>query len=123
MSQAAPGGSPRSASAVKTSSGRHAATTKTDLGRGSVGLVAVTAAGRAAAADLAAAWPEETRTYTEPAADALPRAIADCDAVVAFLATGVTVRLLAPYIGDKASDPGVVCVDETRRFEIGRAHV
>ena len=83
-----------------------------------IGLVAVTAAGRAAAAQLAAAWPGETRTFEGPAAAALPAAFAACDGLVCFLATGATVRLLAPHLGDKHADPGVVCVDESRRFAV-----
>lgn len=82
------------------------------------GLVAVTAAGRAAAGQLTAAWPGETRTYGGSAGDALPRAFAECHAVVAFLATGAAVRVLAPYLSGKAADPGVVCVDEERRFAV-----
>jgi cobalt-precorrin 5A hydrolase/precorrin-3B C17-methyltransferase len=37
---------------------------------------------------------------------------------VCFLATGAVVRLVAPLLGDKASDPGVVCVDEGGRFAV-----
>lgn len=83
-----------------------------------VGLVAVTAAGRVAAGELSAAWPGRTRTYEGSAADALPRAFAECDAVVAFLATGAAVRVLAPRLRGKDADPGVVCVDEGRRFAV-----
>ena len=83
-----------------------------------IGLIAVTAAGRTAAARLAAAWPGETRSYDGPAATALPRACHDCDAVVAFLAVGATVRLLAPLLASKHHDPGVVCVDEALRFAV-----
>jgi cobalt-precorrin 5A hydrolase/precorrin-3B C17-methyltransferase len=83
-----------------------------------IGLVAVTAAGRGAAARLAAAWPDEIRTYDGPAATALPAAFKDTDAVVAFLAVGATVRLLAPLLGSKHADPGVVCVDEALRFAV-----
>ena len=83
-----------------------------------IGLVAVTAAGRAAAARLAAAWPDETRPYDGPAATALPQAFGAADAVVVFLAVGATVRLLAPLLRDKHRDPGVVCVDEALRFAV-----
>nr|WP_196790950.1 precorrin-3B C(17)-methyltransferase [Motilibacter aurantiacus] len=81
-------------------------------------MVAVTAAGRAAAAQLAAAWPEEARRYDGAAAEALARAWRECDGIVAFLAVGATVRLVAPLLQDKASDPGVVCVDESRRHAV-----
>ncbi|MHB1803214.1 MAG: cobalamin biosynthesis protein, partial [Actinomycetes bacterium] len=83
-----------------------------------VGLVAVTAAGGTGAARLATAWPGRTRTYPPPVGEALARAFAECDAVVAFLATGATVRLIAPLLAGKLRDPGVVCVDEAHRYAV-----
>jgi cobalt-precorrin 5A hydrolase / precorrin-3B C17-methyltransferase len=83
-----------------------------------IGLIAVTAAGQAASARLAGAWPGETRTYPGPAAAALPRAWAECDGLVCFLATGATIRLLAPLLASKHTDPAVVCVDEASRHAI-----
>jgi cobalt-precorrin 5A hydrolase / precorrin-3B C17-methyltransferase len=83
-----------------------------------IGLVAVTAAGRAAATRLAAAWPGETQAYDGPAGTALPEAFGANGAVVVFLAVGATVRLLAPLLGSKHDDPGVVCVDEALRFAV-----
>ncbi|RKS73787.1 cobalt-precorrin 5A hydrolase/precorrin-3B C17-methyltransferase [Motilibacter peucedani] len=83
-----------------------------------IGLVAVTAAGRAAAAELAAAWPDETRTYDTPAREALAAAWGECESVVAFLAVGAAVRLVAPLLGAKDEDPGLVCVDEGRRWAV-----
>ena len=83
-----------------------------------IGLVAVTAAGRTAAGRLAAAWPDETRVYEGPASAAVPRAWSECDALVCFLATGATVRLVAPLLADKHTDPAVVCVDEAARYAI-----
>ena len=82
-----------------------------------IGLVSVTAAGRAAAERLEQAWPD-ARRYDGPAAAALPRAYTECDAVVCFLAVGATVRLLAPLLQGKHEDPGVVCVDEALRFAV-----
>jgi cobalt-precorrin 5A hydrolase/precorrin-3B C17-methyltransferase len=82
-----------------------------------IGVVAVTQAGRAAAARLAGAWPD-ARRYDGPAAAALPRAFAECDAIVCFLAVGATVRLIAPLLRGKGDDPGVVCVDEALRFAV-----
>ena len=81
-----------------------------------IGLVSVTKAGHAAAGRLAA-WPD-TRTYDGPAAEALPRAFHECDAVVCFLAVGATVRLIAPLLTTKHDDPAVVCVDEALRFAV-----
>ena len=80
----------------------------------STALVTATRAGRAAAEHIARCWPD-TRHY--PLVD-LARAWRECDALVCFLAVGATVRLVAPLLSGKASDPGVVCVDEARRFAV-----
>src|SRR5207244_9318029 len=79
------------------------------LGTQMIGLIAVTTAGQTAADRLAKAWPD-ARRYDGPAAAGLPRAFEECDAVVCFLAVGATVRLIAPLLTGKNSDPGVVCV-------------
>jgi cobalt-precorrin 5A hydrolase/precorrin-3B C17-methyltransferase len=79
-----------------------------------IGLVTTTAAGRAAAEELAEAL-GQTQTYS---VKEIATAWQECDGLVVFLATGATVRLLAPLLEDKATDPGVVCVDEARRFAI-----
>ena len=79
-----------------------------------IGLVTTTAAGRAAAARLAAVLPD-TQEYD---VRGIEDAFLECDAVVSFLATGATVRLLAPLLQDKAVDPGVVVVDEAQRFAV-----
>ncbi|MEU5121848.1 precorrin-3B C(17)-methyltransferase [Streptomyces asoensis] len=83
-----------------------------------IGLISATAAGAAARDRLAAAWPDRTRVYDGPVGDAVRRAFAECGQLVCFLATGAVVRLVAPLLGDKASDPGVVCVDEGGRFAV-----
>jgi cobalt-precorrin 5A hydrolase/precorrin-3B C17-methyltransferase len=79
-----------------------------------IGLVTTTAAGRAAASELSEAL-GATRLYDVREIAAAWR---ECDGLVVFLATGATVRLLAPLLQDKATDPGVVCVDESRRFAV-----
>ncbi|MFL6138130.1 MAG: precorrin-3B C(17)-methyltransferase [Frankiaceae bacterium] len=81
-----------------------------------IGLVAATAAGCRHAAHLAAAWPDAKR-YDGGAA-ALREAWAECDGVVAFLAVGAAVRLVAPLLADKRTDPGLVCVDEAARYAV-----
>ena len=83
-----------------------------------IGLIAVTAAGRAGAGRLAASWPGETRVYDGPAAQALPRAWAECAGLVCFLATGAVIRLAAPLLDSKHTDPAVVCVDEAGRYAV-----
>ncbi|MGV9810020.1 precorrin-3B C(17)-methyltransferase [Micromonospora chersina] len=83
-----------------------------------VGLVAATAAGRAHAHRLAAAWPDARLVEAESVADALRAAWRGHDAVVAFLATGAVVRILAPLLADKRTDPAVVVVDEAARHAV-----
>jgi cobalt-precorrin 5A hydrolase/precorrin-3B C17-methyltransferase len=82
-----------------------------------IGLISVTAAGNQAAARLEQAWPG-TRRYDAPAAEALPRAFRECDGIVCFLAVGATVRLIAPLLTSKHTDPAVVCVDEALRYAV-----
>ncbi|HEX4018081.1 MAG TPA: precorrin-3B C(17)-methyltransferase [Frankiaceae bacterium] len=79
-----------------------------------IGLVTATAAGRTSASALEASW-GDARSY--PVAD-LAIAWGECDALVCFLAIGATVRLIAPLLADKQTDPGVVCVDEAARFAV-----
>ncbi|MFB8774114.1 precorrin-3B C(17)-methyltransferase [Streptomyces broussonetiae] len=83
-----------------------------------IGLISATAAGAAARDRLAAAWPDRTRVYEGAVPDAVRAAYAECEQLVCFLATGAVVRLLAPLLADKRTDPGVVCVDEGGRFAV-----
>lgn len=83
-----------------------------------IGLVAATAAGRRHADTLATVWPHARLVEGETVADALRSAWAESDAVVAFLATGAVVRILAPLLTDKRSDPAVVVVDEAARHAV-----
>ncbi len=83
-----------------------------------IGLIAVTASGRAAADRLAQAWPGRTRLYRGPARQAVPRAWTQCDGLVCFLAVGATVRLIAPLLNSKWTDPAVVCVDESAKHAV-----
>ncbi|MFF2963439.1 precorrin-3B C(17)-methyltransferase [Streptomyces sp. NPDC057963] len=83
-----------------------------------IGLISATAAGTVARDRLAAAWPGRTAVYEGPVREAVQRAFAECEQLVCFLATGAVVRLLAPLLSDKSSDPGVVCVDEAGRHAV-----
>ena len=78
-----------------------------------IALFAVTAAGRRAADEVAAALGASRHELAD-----LARLWPELDAAVFFLATGATVRLVAPLLADKRADPGVVCVDEARRFAV-----
>jgi cobalt-precorrin 5A hydrolase/precorrin-3B C17-methyltransferase len=81
-----------------------------------IALFAVTAAGRRAAAEVAGPLDARLHDLAE-----LPGLWPDLDGAVFFLATGATVRLIAPLLADKRTDPGVVCVDEARRFAVALA--
>ncbi|MGX9886080.1 precorrin-3B C(17)-methyltransferase [Streptomyces sp. NPDC002276] len=83
-----------------------------------IGLISATAAGATARDRLAAAWPDRTRVYEGPVGDAVRAAFAECEQLVCFLATGAVVRLIAPLLDDKRTDPGVVCVDEGGRYAV-----
>ncbi|GGN67935.1 precorrin-3B C(17)-methyltransferase [Streptomyces albiflavescens] len=83
-----------------------------------IGLISATAAGAVARDRLATAWPTRTRVYDGSVGDAVRAAFAECEQVVCFLATGAVVRLVAPLLNDKTSDPGIVCVDEAGRFAV-----
>ena len=82
-----------------------------------IGLVAATANGRRNAAHLERAWPD-ARLYAERPKEALRLAWRECEGIVLFLAVGAAVRLVAPLLGDKRSDPGIVCVDDAGRFAV-----
>ena len=86
-----------------------------------IGLFAVTSAGRTAASHLAGLLGREAMVVDGPLRPALHRLWPRLDAAVFFLATGATVRLIAPLLRDKHTDPGVVCVDEARRFAVALA--
>jgi cobalt-precorrin 5A hydrolase / precorrin-3B C17-methyltransferase len=81
-----------------------------------IALFAVTAAGRATADALAGPLGGTRHELAD-----LPQLWPALDGAVFCLATGATVRLIAPLLGDKRADPGIVCVDEARRFAVALA--
>ena len=86
---------------------------------GSLGVVAVTRAGKRLAQRIADSRPTGATVIDRPtAADALRVGFTQYNAVVAVMAAGAVVRILAPLItaGDKSSDPAILVVDEAGRF-------
>jgi cobalt-precorrin 5A hydrolase / cobalt-factor III methyltransferase / precorrin-3B C17-methyltransferase len=87
-----------------------------------IALVAVTPKGRAAAQRLSAVLP--SAKVWEGAAGTAATALADAfgdaavEHVVAFLAVGAAVRLVAPLLYDKHQDPGLVCIDEDAHWAV-----
>jgi cobalt-precorrin 5A hydrolase/precorrin-3B C17-methyltransferase len=57
-------------------------------------------------------------TYKGSIADCLLQLWQESSQIIFVLAVGATVRLIAPLLKDKNSDPGIVVVDETGRFVI-----
>jgi len=53
-----------------------------------------------------------------PLAERVPELFGRCGQIVFFLAAGAVTRLIAPCLGSKESDPGVLAVDEAGRFVI-----
>jgi len=94
-------------------------------------IIAITSGGAALARSLhdqveeAELWlPEKFRQvdssnyYSERLADLLPRIFARVDGLVCIMATGIVVRLLAPYITTKDRDAAVVVCDEAGQHAI-----
>jgi len=87
----------------------------------SVGIVAVTRAGRRLAQRILEAMPSQaTLIDRATAAEGLRAGFAQHDAVVAVMAAGAVVRILAPLVaaGHKSSDPAILVVDDAGRFVI-----
>ncbi|WP_017326664.1 precorrin-3B C(17)-methyltransferase [Synechococcus sp. PCC 7336] len=61
---------------------------------------------------------ERVRTYTGSLAAVVQQVWQEAEALVFVLATGAVVRLIAPYLADKSTDPAVVVVDEGAKFAI-----
>ncbi|HET9555262.1 MAG TPA: cobalamin biosynthesis protein [Anaeromyxobacteraceae bacterium] len=90
--------------------------------RGGVALGARLAA--ALGADLhaarahAAVAPEGAQLFDLPMAPAVARAFPAYRGHLFVMATGAVVRLVAPLLGSKRTDPAVVCVDEAGTFAV-----
>lgn len=87
----------------------------------SLGVVAVTMAGKRLARRIADALPTRATVIDRPtAAEGLKAGFAQYNAVVAVMAAGAVVRILAPLIaaGHKSSDPAILVIDEAGRFVI-----
>ncbi len=103
-----------------------------------IAVVAVSGTGSALALRIAASLPHSAayvpaRFLPETARDPRPPAVLDydgrvapviaalfagCESLVLVMAAGAAVRLIAPHLRDKESDPAVVVVDDAGRFAI-----
>ncbi|MFT8396108.1 precorrin-3B C(17)-methyltransferase [Propionibacterium sp.] len=83
-----------------------------------IGQVVNSARARVCADQIDAGLGITTKRYDGPAASGLVVAWRECDVIVSHLALGATIRLIAPMLDNKRTDPGVVVVDEAGRFAI-----
>jgi cobalt-precorrin 5A hydrolase len=70
------------------------------------------------ASEAQAAAPDSYSCYQGKTGEQIPALFAAFDAIVAIVSLGAMVRLIAPHLGDKHSDPAVVVIDEAARFVI-----
>ena len=70
------------------------------------------------AAEAEAAAPGAATCYAGKTGEQIPILFSNFDGIVAIVSLGAMVRLVAPYLGKKESDPGVVVIDEAGRFVI-----
>ncbi len=66
----------------------------------------------------AAGRPPDGASVFSSLADAVAGAFATYDAHVFVMATGIAVRMIAPHIGTKKTDPAVVVADDAGRFAV-----
>ena len=69
-------------------------------------------------AEAQAAAPGRFVCYAGKTGEQIPALFAAFDAIVAVVSLGAVVRLIAPHLGRKESDPAVVVVDEAGNFAI-----
>jgi cobalt-precorrin 5A hydrolase len=100
-------------------------------------LIAITRHGIALAGRIHAAWPDSqlhvpekfraeaelvapaaVHCYTGKTAEQIPALFAAYPALIAIISLGAVVRLIAPHLKDKESDPAIVVIDEAGRFVI-----
>lgn len=65
-----------------------------------------------------AAAPGACACFAGKVGDQIPALFAAFDGIVAIVSLGAVVRLIAPHLKDKETDPGVVVVDEAGRWAI-----
>jgi len=84
-----------------------------------IGCLAVTDGGRRLAAGIARGLPNGVLVPERTGlADLLPGLWQEYDGLVMVMAAGIVVRLIAPLVENKKTDPAVVVVDEAGRFAI-----
>jgi cobalt-precorrin 5A hydrolase len=67
---------------------------------------------------VASTSPNAAHCYTGKVGDQVPALFAAFDAIVCVVSLGAVVRLIAPHLGNKESDPAVLVIDEAGKFVI-----
>ncbi|HUH07363.1 MAG TPA: precorrin-3B C(17)-methyltransferase [Egibacteraceae bacterium] len=88
--------------------------------RAGITLITATANGRRHAQHAATALEGSALADSRPA-EAVATAWRSSEAMVLFMAAGAAVRLIAPHLGDKRTDPAVVAVDDAASYAIALA--
>jgi cobalt-precorrin 5A hydrolase len=71
-----------------------------------------------AEAAVANTSPGAANCYEGKVGDQVPALFAAFDGIVAIVSLGAVVRLIAPHLGKKETDPAVVVIDEAGKFVI-----
>lgn len=69
-------------------------------------------------AEAEASAPGAAHCYEGKVGDQVPALFKAFDGIVAIVSLGATVRLIAPHLGSKETDPAVVVIDEAGKFVI-----
>ncbi|MEF8723116.1 MAG: cobalamin biosynthesis central domain-containing protein [Candidatus Accumulibacter delftensis] len=69
-------------------------------------------------AEAEAVAPAAAHCYSGKVGEQVPALFAAFDGIVAIVSLGAVVRLIAPHLGNKDTDPAVVVIDEAGRFVI-----
>ena len=86
-----------------------------------VAIIAITEEGNGTAQELAASF-KESQVYFLSKPNVLRSTVEEIfdryEGLIFIMALGIVVRVIAPFLRNKYVDPGVVAVDESRRFAI-----
>lgn len=69
-------------------------------------------------AEAEAAGPGAANCYSGKTGDQVPALLKAFDGIVCIVSVGAVVRLIAPHLKNKETDPGIVVLDEAGRFAI-----
>ncbi|MBA4459145.1 MAG: precorrin-3B C(17)-methyltransferase, partial [Nitrosopumilaceae archaeon] len=56
--------------------------------------------------------------YSEPTSEKIVELFKNNDAIICLFSLGAVIRLIAPYIKDKKTDPAVIVIDDKTNFVI-----